>query len=50
MGGLLTASGVGILILCRTNKNFKQNISIILLIYIIGIIAGFIIDLIGLSL
>ena len=50
MSGLLTASGVGILILFRTNKKIKQNLIITLLIYGIGIISGIFIDLLGISL
>ncbi len=47
MSGLLTGAGIGLLILFRTNKNFKENIMIISLIYFIGIISGFLIDLVG---
>ena len=47
MSGLLTGAGIGLLILFRTNKNFKENIMIILLIYFIGVISGFLIDLVG---
>lgn len=47
MAGLLTGSGIGILILFRTNKNIKENIQILFTIYGIGAISGIIIDLIG---
>lgn len=50
MSGLLTASGVGILILFKTNKHLKQNFLIMLLIYIIGVVSGIIIDLLGIAL
>lgn len=46
MAGLLVGSGIGILILFKSNKNLKQNLSIVAILYIIGIISGFIIDLI----
>lgn len=46
IAGLLVDSGVGILILFRTNKNIKQNIKIITALYFIGIISGIIINLI----
>ena len=46
LSGLLTGSGVGILVLFRTNKNIKENISILSIIYIIGVIVGIIVDLI----
>lgn len=45
--GLLTGCGVGLLILFKTNKNFKENIIILITIYIIGVICGALIDLIG---
>ena len=44
--GLLTGSGLGILLLYKTNKNMKENIIITLLIYLIGVIMGMLIDLI----
>lgn len=47
MSGLLTGAGVGILILFKTNKSIKENIAIIILLYIIGVIFGYLIDLVG---
>ena len=47
MSGLLTGAGIGLLILFKTNKNIKENITIISLIYLIGIISGIIIDMVG---
>lgn len=44
--GLLTGSGLGLLILFKTNKNLKENVSILTTIYLIGVIVGFIIDII----
>ena len=44
--GLLTGSGLGILFLFKENKNKKESIKILLTIYFIGVIVGFIIDLI----
>lgn len=49
LSGLLTGAGIGLLILFKTNKNIKENISILTLIYLIGIISGIIIDLIGIT-
>ena len=49
IGGLLTGSGVAILILFKTNKNIKENLQILLTLYIIGIISGIIIDLINMA-
>ncbi len=45
LSGLLTGSGLGILLLFRTNKNLKENILILSIIYFIGVIVGLIIDL-----
>ena len=46
LAGLLTGSGLGILLLFRTNKNIKENLSILGIIYFIGIIIGIIVDLV----
>ena len=46
LSGLLTGSGVGILLLFRTNKNLKENFLILSIIYFTGIIIGMIVDLI----
>ena len=45
LAGLLTGSGLGILLLFKTNKNLKENILILSTIYFIGIIIGIIVDL-----
>ena len=47
MAGLLTGSGVAILILFKTNKDIKENFEILSTVYGIGVISGIIIDLIG---
>ena len=47
ISGLLVNSGIGILILFKYNKNIKENLNITFLLYIIGIIFGIIIDVIG---
>lgn len=46
IGGLLTGSGVALVILFKTNKNIKENIKILLMTYFIGTISGIIIDLV----
>ena len=46
IGGLLTGSGVSLLVLFKTNKNIKENINILLTLYTIGVIFGTIIDVI----
>ena len=48
LSGLLTGAGVGILVLFKTNKKIKENITILLIIYFIGVICGYLIDLLGL--
>ncbi len=47
LAGLLVGAGVGILILCKVNKNAKKNAKIIGLLYVIGVISGIILELIG---
>lgn len=39
-GGLCTGAGVGLLVLFKQNKNRKQNLSILLTVYIIGVVSG----------
>ena len=46
LSGLLTGSGIGILLLFRTNKHLKENLSILGIIYFVGVIVGLIVDLI----
>lgn len=46
IGGLLTGSGVALLVLFRNNKNLKENLIILSLIYSIGAIMGILINLI----
>lgn len=48
IGGLLTSSGSSLLILIKNNKNQKENLSIILLLYALGVLSGIIIELISL--
>ena len=46
IGGLLTGSGLGILLLFRTNKSLKENVSILSIIYFTGVFIGFLVDII----
>ena len=46
LAGLLTNSGIALVILFKSNKNIKENLTIISLIYLIGSIIGLIISLI----
>lgn len=49
MAGLLVGAGIGVLVLFRTNRPMKQNIKIVSLLYAIGIVAGYLIDLFAIS-
>ena len=40
LAGLLTSAGTGFIVLCKTNKQWKQNIAIILCIFLVGFSAG----------
>ena len=46
LSGLLTGSGLGILLLFKTNKNVKENVGILTTIYFIGVLVGIIVDFI----
>ena len=46
MSGLLTGSGLGILLLFKSNHNMKENIAILSIIYAIGVLVGIVIDLV----
>ena len=45
IAGLLVNSGVGLLVLFKVNKNYKENFTILGILYIIGVISGIILDL-----
>ena len=45
MSGLLTGSGLGILLLFKNNKNLKENLIILSIIYFTGVLIGIIVDL-----
>ena len=47
IAGLLTGAGVGLIILFRTNKNIKENVAIVGLLYAIGVISGIVLQAIG---
>lgn len=50
IGGLLTGSGLALLVLFKTNKNIKENIKILLIVYFIGAIVGTIFNILGITL
>lgn len=45
MAGLLTGSGVGLLLLFRVNYDKKENLKILGLLYVIGVLAGIVVGL-----
>mgnify|MGYP004657765399 FL=1 len=45
IAGLLVNSGIGILVLFKVNKDYKDNFKILGILYLIGITSGFILDL-----
>ena len=47
IAGLLTGSGVAILILFKSNKNLKENIYILVLLYSIGVFVGMLVEFIN---
>ena len=49
ISGLLVGAGVGLVVLFKTNKGIKENLKITGLLYGIGVIAGIILELIGIN-
>lgn len=49
MSGLLVGAGVGLLVLFKINDNIKENLKVTALLYAIGVIAGILIELSGIS-
>lgn len=46
LSGLLTGSGVAMLVLFKSNKDIKENFKILGIVYFIGVFSGIVIDLI----
>lgn len=46
IAGLLTGSGVALLVLFKINKNVKENVKILLTLYFIGALSGVVIEII----
>ena len=49
LAGLLSGSGVGLLVLLRVNDDWKENIRVIGLLYAVGVAAGIVIELSGIT-
>ena len=47
MSGLLTGAGVGIAVLFKANDKLKENLKIVFLLYIIGVVSGILIEFLG---
>ena len=45
ISGLLVNAGLGLLVLFRVNNNIKENILITTLLYVIGVLSGFILGI-----
>ena len=48
ISGLISGAGVGLIVLYKRNKNLKQNILITVSLYVIGLIMGLLLNIIGL--
>ncbi|MEG0217308.1 MAG: arsenic efflux protein, partial [Raoultibacter sp.] len=49
MAGLLVSAGVGLLVLFRTNRNLRENLVILLALYLMGVAWGLIITAVGIT-
>lgn len=49
MAGLLVSAGIGLLVLFSANRSTKQNLTILAVLYVIGVAWGFVIDLLGIA-
>ena len=47
MSGLLVGAGVGILVLFRSNKHIKENLTILGVLYLIGVVFGILLDILN---
>lgn len=45
MSGLLVGAGIGLVVLFKSNEGVKRNISIVAILYLIGVVAGILLDL-----
>lgn len=50
LAGLLVSGGVGLLVLFRTNEDWRQNVLIVALVYIVGVVTGLMAGALGIIL
>ena len=41
MASSFTSSGLGLLVLFRTNRNIRENLAILATVYLVGVVLGF---------
>ena len=49
IAGLLTGAGVGLMVLFKTNHDWKENLKIVGLLYLIGVISGVVLQLLNIA-
>ena len=49
MAGLLSGTGVGLLVLFHVNDNRRENIRFVGLLYVTGVVAGIVVEMIGIA-
>ena len=47
MAGLLVSAGVGLLVLLRTNRNWKENAAVVAILYGFSVLAGIAVTLLA---
>ena len=49
LAGLLTSAGVGLLVLVRANRHWRQNLAIIAGLYVMGVAWGLVVAALGIA-
>ena len=49
MAGLLVGAGIGLVVLFKSNDGLKRNLSIVGILYAVGVLAGLLLDLLGVT-
>ena len=49
LAGLLSGTGVGLLVLIRVNDNRRENLRFVCLLYAVGVAAGIVIEMLGIT-